>query len=118
MAIISPASGVWPLLFDDLSLVIFRQPTNVCFKMKQKDNNTKPRHKARLVVKGFDQKKELILRTYFHQSSSVINSNGTHDSSQFGFGDRFKHDDRDIAKGESRNMSVIGRHVYRLMSHR
>ena len=27
MAMISPASGVWTLLFDDLSLVIFRQPT-------------------------------------------------------------------------------------------
>ena len=27
MAIISPPSGVWTLLFDDLSLVIFRQPT-------------------------------------------------------------------------------------------
>jgi len=27
MAMISPASGVWTLLFDDLSSVIFRQPT-------------------------------------------------------------------------------------------
>ena len=27
MAMISPASGVWILLFDDLSSVIFRQPT-------------------------------------------------------------------------------------------
>ena len=31
MAMISPASGVWTLLFDDLSLVIFGQPTaTVC----------------------------------------------------------------------------------------
>ena len=27
MAMTSPASGVWILLFDDLSSVIFRQPT-------------------------------------------------------------------------------------------
>ena len=27
MAMISPASGVWTLLFDDLSSLIFRQPT-------------------------------------------------------------------------------------------
>ena len=27
VAMISPASGVWTLLFDDLSSVIFRQPT-------------------------------------------------------------------------------------------
>ena len=27
MAMISPVSGVWTLLFDDLSLMIFRQPT-------------------------------------------------------------------------------------------
>ena len=27
VAMISPASGVWTLIFDDLSLVIFRQPT-------------------------------------------------------------------------------------------
>ena len=33
IAMISPASGVWTLLFDDLSLVIFRQPTELLPKI-------------------------------------------------------------------------------------
>lgn len=34
------------------------------FRVKHKDGNSIPRYKARLVVKAFNQKKELILMRY------------------------------------------------------